>query len=61
MTAIEIQGRPGVNGTVKAVVSEWVQSDGSVRFVMTGLNGGAKKICKTLNGAMKAAHRYVGL
>lgn len=49
-----------VNRTKKAVVSEWIQSDGSVRFVMTGLNGGTKKIYKTLAGAISAANRYVG-
>ena len=48
------------SGHKVAVVSKWVQSDGSVRFVVKGKNGGSTKLFKTESGAMKAAHTYVG-
>ena len=60
MESIYIQGKPELTGTKKAVVSEWIQADGSIRYVMKPITGGRTKICKTREGALKSAERYTG-
>ena len=54
MKAIEIK-----NGFRVATVSQWTNSGGTC-FVVKGRNGGATKTFKTLDGAIKAANKYVG-
>ena len=44
---------------ITATISQWRQSDGSIRFVMTPHNGGRVKVFKTLDGAFTAGERYV--